>query len=162
MDIGEAQDIYLPNIQWTQNPDILSIKKLNRLQNELTIIHAEAQSGESTIILTERSNEYVPVTDDENKLVKKLIYLKDGKHFLIPSDLDGYKHLYLYTVEGKLVRQITQGNWDMTRFVGIDEEIGSVYFISAEESPLERYFYSINLKGKKKVKLSTQKGVTLL
>ncbi|MCZ6521289.1 MAG: S9 family peptidase, partial [Bacteroidetes bacterium] len=159
MDLGEAQDIYVPNIQWTQNPNLLSIIKLNRLQNELTIIHADAQSGVSTIILTERSNEYIPVTDDENHLIKKLIYLEDGKHFLIPSDRDGYNHLYLYTVEGKLVRQITQGNWDMTRFVGIDEEIGLVYFISAEESPLERYFYSINLKGKKKVKLSAEKGV---
>lgn len=155
IDIGYAEDIYIPRVQWTNDPNLLSFKKMNRLQNEMQHYHADVTTGKSKLIYEEKEETYVDIgyTDD-------LIYLEDGEHFLCTSERDGYKHMYLYTMEGELVRQITKGEWEMSEFIGVDESkrVPVIYYISTEESPLERHFYQINLKGKKKEKLSERAG----
>lgn len=153
MDVGENKDIYLPRVYWTSNADLLSIVRLNRLQNKLEILHANPQTGNTDVVLTEESATYVDInyTDD-------LTYLKDNKGFIRTSEKDGYKHIYLHEMDGSQVRQITSGNWEVSQFYGIDEKKDLIYYRSTEDSPLERHLYTINVNGKKKNKLTMAKG----
>ncbi len=155
VDIGTEKDIYIPRINWTFDANVLSVRRMNRLQNQLDILHANADTGETTLILQDKSDTYVDL-----ELTDDLTYLKDGKHILLASEKSGYKHLYLYTTAGKLVRQITKGNWEVATFVGIDQNSKrkTIYFTSKEESPLDTYFYAIDLSGKNKRKLSNYTG----
>ena len=138
---------------WTQDPNTLSVRTLNRLQNALKIFHTNATSGASVVVLNQKSNTYIDLefTDD-------LIYLANGSQFLCSSEMDGFKHFYLYNTDGKLVKQLTSGNFEVSQFVGLDEKSNTLYYTSTEASPLERHFYSITLDGKKKVKLSEGDG----
>ena len=89
----------------------------------------------------------------------KWYFLKDGKGFLYLSEQDGFQHIYHYDMEGQLVNQLTSGDYEVSEVVGVDEENEKIYFLSTEVSPLERHFYSINLKGKKKKQLTDQPGM---
>lgn len=151
-DIGTEKDIYIPRVKWTRDPNVLSICRMNRLQNTLEILHTHATTGASTVIYTEKSDTYVDIDGAD-----EIRYLENGKQFIISSESNGYKHLYLYDMNGKLVRQITSGNYEVS-LVGFDEKTGTVYYTSTEPSHLETHFYSIGINGKKKTKLSTQAG----
>ncbi len=157
VDIGSEKDIYIPRINWTQDNNILSVRRMSRLQNEMDILHVDAKTGQSKVVLNEKSDTYVDLDYCDD-----LTYLNDGKHFIHSSEKDGFKHLYLYTVEGKLVRQITKGNWEVTRFIGINEQSKrkTLYYISTENSSMERDFYSISLDGSKKTRHSMEDGNT--
>ncbi len=153
VDIGSETDIYIPRVTWTQNPELLSVRRLNRHQNNMEVLHANASTGVANLILADKSPAYVNV--------ETLLYLNDGMHILTTSEQSGFKHIYLYTITGKLVRQITTGNWDVASFAGVNQKSKrqKLYFTSYEESPLDQYFYSIDLSGKNKQKLSNDIGV---
>lgn len=150
---GNETDIYLPRIQWTKNPGLLSIRRLNRLQNQLDLLHVNVITGAATTVLTETSPAYVDLefTDD-------LTYLPDGKSFVWSSERSGYKHLYLYGLDGKLIRPITTGNFEAFSIAGIDEKSQTIYYLSTEVSPLERHLYRVGLDGQNKQRLTTQAG----
>jgi dipeptidyl-peptidase 4 len=152
-DTGNEKDIYIPRIKWTTNPNALAIMKLNRLQNQLEIILSEASTGKSNVILTEQSTTYI-----DNDLLDDITFLPDGKQFIYASERDGFKHLYLYSTSGTLIRQLTKGNFDVSQFIGIDNKAKLLYCLSTEVSPLEKHFYALTLDGKKKSKLSQQAG----
>lgn len=156
VDLGTDQEYYVARIYQTPNPNVLSLMRLNRLQNQLDILHVNAQTAETTIVLTEKYDTYVDLD-----FIDDLTYLKDGKHFVHASEKSGYKHLYLYTVDGKLKNQITSGDWEVDSFEGVDESRKKpvVFFTSTEVSPLDRTFYSVELNGKNKKALRAQKGV---
>ncbi|MHA6248738.1 S9 family peptidase [Pontibacter sp. CAU 1760] len=151
MDTGNEADIYIPRIKWTNDANLLSIQKMNRLQNTLEILHANATTGKANVVLKETDKAYIDITDD-------LTYLKDGKYFIHSSEKDGFNHLYLYSMNGKLVRQITDGNWEVSEFIGYDEKNDRLYYLSTEVSPLDRHLYSISSKGKKKQRLTEKAG----
>jgi len=152
MNTGTEKDIYLPKVMWTRDANTVSIRKLNRLQNSMEILHANATTGVARTVLHERSETYV---DAENELT---YYLNDGKQFIQSSESGGYRHLYLYSVEGTLVRQITTGSYEVSRFIGLNEKDRVLYYTSTEDSPLERHLYSVSLDGKRKSKLSKTAG----
>jgi dipeptidyl-peptidase-4 len=151
METSNEADIYIPRIKWTNNANLLSIQKMNRLQNTLEILHANATTGKANVVLKETDKAYIDVTDD-------LTYLKDGKSFIHSSEKAGFNHLYLYNMNGKLVRQITKGDWEVSEFVGYDEKNDRLYYMSTEVSPLDRHLYSISSKGKKKTRLTEKAG----
>lgn len=151
VETGKETDIYLPRMQWTQNPNILAVQRLNRLQNKLEILLAEANNGKSKVIYTETNNYYVDITDN-------LTFLKDGKSFLITSERDGFNHIYLHGIDGKLIRQITKGSFDIDEFYGVDEKGKKVYFSSSEVNAAERHTYVIGLNGKGKARLTNADG----
>ncbi|HWY34622.1 MAG TPA: DPP IV N-terminal domain-containing protein, partial [Nitrosopumilaceae archaeon] len=153
VDIGKETNIYIPRITWTNDPAILSVQRMNRLQNKLEFMFADANTGNTKVILTEESKTYIDITDH-------LTFLEANKGFIWSSENDGYNHLYHYDFTGKLVNQITKGNWDVMEFKGFDEKSKTLYYISTEESATERDLYSISLDGKNKKKLSTAKGTT--
>ena len=154
METGEETDIYIPRIYWTHNPDLLSITRMNRLQNKLEILHGNVATGNTEVILTETSDTFVDIVYND-----KLIYLPKNKGFIRTSEQSGYKHVYLHKMNGELIRQITEGNFEVDELVGYDEKSELIYFISTEDSPLERQFYRIGIKGKNKEKLSKRRGI---
>src|SRR5690606_26118768 len=124
---------------------------MNRHQNKLEYLLADAGTGASRVILTEQDPYYIDINDD-------LTFLQDGRHFLLTSERDGYNHLYLYDLSGRLVRQVTHGNWEITHLYGVDEKNRTVYFQSTERSSLERDIFSIGLNGKNKTPFSSRSG----
>ena len=154
---GTETDIYLPRIAWTpavgNAQSLLSIRKLNRLQNRMDLLHVNANTGQANTVLTETSPTYVDLefTDD-------LTYLTDGKAFIWTSERDGFKHVYLYDMAGKLIRQITKGAFEVSNLLGVDEKTQTAYYLSTEDSPLERQLYSVNLDGSGKRKLTDKSG----
>lgn len=155
VDLGKNTDIYVPKVQWTQNPNMLSVQRLNRLQNKLNIYHADANSGKTNLILYDPSKTYLDVT-----YAHELIYLNNKTQFVYSTERDGYKHYYLHNMDGQLVSQITNGAWEAEELVGIDQtkKTPLLYYLSTEDSPLERHFYRVDINGKKKVKLSLSAG----
>ena len=149
-ELGTETDIYLPRLQFTNDEKALCVQRLNRLQNKLEYIFVDAISGNSKVIHTEESATYVDVNDD-------LTFVRnDG--FIISSEKDGYNHLYYYDLEGKLITQITTGNWDVTQFKGFDPSSKTVFYVSTENGAINRDVYSIKLDGKNKKRLSTRDG----
>ena len=146
METGDETDQYIPRIKWTKNPTILSILRMNRLQNKLEILLADAVTGKTNVVYSESTNTYIEINDN-------LTFLDDRKSFLYSSDKDGYRHLYLYDMEKKTELKLTSGNWEIDEISGIDEKNQKVYFISTESSPVNRDFYSLNFtKPKKPIK----------
>lgn len=141
VETGNETDVYFPRIGWTSKPELLSIQKLNRLQNHLEILLAEASTGHTRLLLEEKNKYYIDITDD-------LTFLQDGRHFIITSERDGYNHLYLYDLNGRLIRQLTKGRWDVTKLYGFSNRFKKIYFQAAMTSPMDRQIFSVDLKGK--------------
>ncbi|WP_448517834.1 S9 family peptidase [Rhodoflexus sp.] len=155
VNIGEETDIYVPRIQWTSIPNTLAVLRMNRLQNKMELLYADVTTGATRVILEENSKTYL-----EAENFDMMVYLKNGKQFIWASEQSGYKHLYLYNNDGKLVRPLTQGDWEVDKFLGIDEtaKVPVIYYTSTEVSPLERHFYRIGLDGKNKQRLTASAG----
>ncbi|WP_455628809.1 DPP IV N-terminal domain-containing protein [Parabacteroides chinchillae] len=143
-------DIYIPRIVFTNNPDQLAVMTLNRWQNAFNMYYINPKSGVSRLVLREDNKSYI-----DSDLMTSIQFMKDG--FVYVSEQDGYNHIYLYSPTGVMQRQVTKGNWDVTKFLGIDEATKTVYYQSAEESPIRRSVYKIDAKGVK-TKLSTEEG----
>lgn len=156
VDLGTDQEYYVARIYQTPNPQTLSLMRLNRLQNQLDILHVNTATAKTDIVLSEKYDTYVDLD-----FIDDLTYLKDGKHFVHASEKSGYKHLYLYGIDGTLKNQITSGEWEVSSFEGVDESSrrAKVYFTSTEKSPLDRTFYAIDINGKNKKALRDEAGV---
>ena len=148
----ENADTYYPRMKWTQDPNKLCITKLNRLQNEMTLLVADAKTGDTYNLYQEKNERYVALHDN-------LTFLKDGKHFLWTSEAGGFNHIFIHEMSGRLLRNITSGDWEVTNFYGIDEAKGLLYYQSTERSPMQRQIYSIDLQGLNKKCLTDAQGV---
>jgi len=149
---GEETDIYFPRIKWTKNSNQLCIFRMNRHQNDLELLLANATSGATSLLLKETNKYFIDIDDD-------LTFLKDGKSFIWTSEQNGFNHIYLYNMKGDMQQQLTTGQYDVSKFFGVNEATGQVYYKSSETSPLEENIYTVNLKGKNKKRL-TQGGGT--
>ena len=143
-------DFYIPRIKWTSEASILSAQYINRHQNELDLWAIDTASNTSSILLTETDAAYVDVTDN-------LTFLKDNS-FIWTSEKDGHNHLYHYSKKGKLINQLTQGNWEVTAYYGCDEKNKRIYYQSVENGSINRDVYAVGLNGKKKRRLSAKTG----
>ncbi|SDB66030.1 dipeptidyl-peptidase-4 [Flavobacteriaceae bacterium MAR_2010_188] len=143
-------DFYIPRIKWTNDPKILSVQVLNRHQNNLDLWMVNASDSSSQQVLSETDKAYIDVTDN-------LTFLKDNS-FIWTSEQDGYNHIYHYSKDGKLLNQITKGDWEVTNYYGFDEDAKRIYYQSVENGSINRDIYSIALNGNKKIRLSTEEG----
>lgn len=150
LDVPVDEESYIPRIAFTKDADQLAVMTLNRHQNLLNMYYANPKSGVFRLILREENKAYV-----DSEWLTSIKFFEGG--FTYVSEKDGYAHIYLYSPTGIEQRQVTQGNWDVTRFIGYDEVTKSVYYESAEESPLRRSVYRIDAKGNK-TKLSAEEG----
>lgn len=142
VDLGAEKDQYVPRIKWAQGAAGLCVYRLNRHQNHLELLLADSQNGTTRLLLEEKETEYVA-----EMLFDNLTFLKDGKHFIWSSERDDWHHLYLFDMQGQLVRPLTSGNWEVTNFYGVDEARGLVYYQAAKVSPMQREIYSVKTDG---------------
>lgn len=156
MDIGKETNQYIPRVKWTADANTLSILRMNRHQNKLELLFANSTSGETKIIYTESSDTYIDIHEGGGDYA---YFTKDNKNFILQSEKDGFNHLYLYDITGKLVNQITKGNWDVMNYIGLDEKNKTLYYIASESTATEKDIYSIKMDGSGKKKISTGKGV---
>ena len=140
MDTGSETDQYIPRVDWLADSKQVAIERMNRKQNQLELLFADANAGKSHVVLTEKDDYWVNVNDD-------LYFFKDGKRFLWGSERSGYLHLYLYDLSGKQIAQVTQGEWEVRGTPLVDEAKGVVYFGATEKSPIERQVYRAGLGG---------------
>lgn len=151
MDLGEMRERLLARVYWAPESQSLMVIRMNRVQNELHLIQAEAATGRSKILFEEKDAAWINVKDEFR-------FLPVRKQFLWGSERDGWRHLYLINSDGTPAAQLTKGDWEVTGVVHVDEKAGQVYFTSTEESPLERHFYRVSLDGGQRQKLTREPG----
>ena len=152
VDIGAETDQYIPRIRWTQDANTVCVLRMNRHQNKVEYLLANASTGATKTLMTETDKYYVDIEKEQ------LTFLNNGKQFINVSEKDGFNHIYLYDLSGKQITQITKGAWEVSDIYGIDQKNGLIYYQSSESSPLQRDVYVIGLNGKGKRKISTQTG----
>ncbi len=150
INLGNYSDFYIARMKWTNDANVLCAQVLNRHQDNLDLIFVDGTTGNTKVVMNEKDVAYVDVTDN-------LTFLKDNS-FIWTSEKDGYNHIYLFDKNGKLINQVTKGNWEVTSYYGFDEKSKTVYFQSTENGSTVRDVYKISLDGKNKVKLSQQVG----
>jgi len=150
IDLSSYNNYYMPRLKWTSNASILSVQLMNRHQNKLDLVFVNAAEDTSELILQETDNAYVDVRDD-------LTFLNNNS-FIWTSEKSGWNHIYQYDKTGKLINQITDGEWEVTSYYGFDENTGRIYFQSTENGSINRDVYSVLKSGKNKVRLSEGTG----
>ena len=143
-------DFYIPRIKWTNDADVLSAQFMNRHQNELDLWMVNTKKNKANLAVAETDSAYVDVTDN-------LTFLEDDS-FIWTSEKDGYNHIYHYDKKGKLINQVTKGNWEVTSYYGYDDKSGQIFYQSVENGSTNRDVYSIKLNGTQKRRLSKTEG----
>src|SRR5260370_9694431 len=138
IDTGAETDIYIPRVNWLTDSRHLAIQRLNRTQTTLDLLIADAATGKTRAALGETDPNWVNVSDD-------LYFLKDGKRLLWSSERSGYRHLYLYDLEGKQLAQLTKGEWEVSAVDAVEEPKGLVYFTGTSKSPRARHLHRVSL-----------------
>jgi dipeptidyl-peptidase 4 len=140
---GDPRNHYIARMDWAANSSELVLQRLNRLQNTNEVMLGSARTGKARTILTERDSTWVDLVDD-------LVWLDGGKSFTWVSERDGWNHVYVLSRDGKSVRLVTRGNYDVSKVVGADEKTGWLYFIASPDNPTQRYLFRTRLDGKGK------------
>lgn len=148
--LGDYSNFYIPRIKWSKEEYVLSAQIMNRHQNILDLHFINTAEGKTSIVLNEKDKAYIDVTDN-------LTFLNDNS-FIWTSEKDGYNHIYHYDKTGKLIKQITSGNWEVTSYYGYDEKNKTIYYQSVENGSINRDVYSIKINGKSKKRLTTNTG----
>lgn len=162
VDLSAHPHEYLVRVEWLPGGKLLGVQTMNRLQTEKDLFYADPLTGQATHVLKETDPGWVNIDDD-------LLFLKNGKHFIWSSERDGFKHLYRYALDGKLVNQITSGPWAtfsgsggvawvQRAIVGIDEKKEWLYFTALETSSIERHLYRVRFDGSDMKRLSQEAG----
>ncbi len=148
IDLGDAY--YIPRIKWMNDKNSLSVQTMNRHQNHLKFHLVAMKTSKVSLLLEETDEAYVDVHDN-------LTFLADDS-FIWTSEKDGWNHIYLYNSEGKLINQVTQGDWEVTKYYGYDQNEDKIYYQSTENGSINRGVYSIETNGKKKKVLAAKEG----
>ena len=150
IDLGETEDIYFPWMEWSDS-DNLVLMKMNRLQNDYKFLKIFANGKKVDEGVSEKDpNGWV-------QLHRNYHFLENG-NLLWMSERDGWHHIYLHTFKGKLIKQITSGNWEVKKIVAVDEKNEKVYFMANKKSVFENRFYSIGFNGKDLTLLTKEPG----
>lgn len=150
MELPVDSDGYVPRIKFTDDPEKLAIMTLNRHQNRFDLYMANPRSAISKVAIRDEAEQYI-----KEQAYSDITFYPE--HIVMMSERDGYNHLYLYTIGGNLVKQITKGEFEVKDFLGWDQKANVFYYTSNEGSPLRTAVYKIDGKGKK-TKLSTRTG----
>lgn len=154
VETGQPEETFLTNIAWNPNEQSVYIAEINRAQNHMDLKAYDPTTGKLQLkLFSEDDEHYVePQTP--------IMFLPNNDHqFIYESRRDGYNHLYLYSTDGKLIKQLTSGAFEVTRNLGMDAAGRNLYFISTEQSPITRQLYSVDIKNNKKRQLTTVEGM---
>jgi len=149
-----GNDQYLTNISWGANGQFIYIQVLNRESNHMKMNKYIAETGEFVqTLFEEMDNRWVEPSH-------QLIFMKNKPNQFIyqTNNRDGFNHAYLYNTDGKLVKQLTSGDWEITEILGFDKAEKNLFYVSTEVSPLDRHVYKLNLKSGKRTRLTNEEG----
>ena len=141
LDVPVDADGYYPRIKTSPDANSLIVYTMNRHQDDMRLYSVNPFDGSSKMLIQESVPKYVKEEVVENSIVGK-------KTILLPSDRDGYMHLYLYDMNGKLLRQVEKGDYDVTGIYGMDEKTGDVFFQAAKLNAHDRQVYVAHKNGK--------------
>jgi dipeptidyl-peptidase-4 len=143
---GDPREHYLARMEWADakgGKDELVIQRLNRLQNTLELVIANAQTTALRTVLTEKDSAWVEVVDD-------LVWLNNGRQFTWVSEADGWTHVYVVDRATGSKKLVTPGNFDVVNVQGVDSRGGWVYYTASPENPAQRYLFRARLDGRGK------------
>ncbi len=150
LDLGEDSDTYIPRMDFANSSDEIWLTRLNRHQNQLDLLLADANTGTSRVIMTETDEAWVANNSPR--------WIHGGRQFLFESERSGYNQVYLYDRDGALVNRVTPGEWDVLAVHGVDEENGLLYYTGAGEGAARRPLYCVGLDGEGFRRVSTRSG----
>ncbi|MEM1433477.1 MAG: S9 family peptidase [Pseudomonadota bacterium] len=140
LDLGDDTDIYIPRVDWLPDGRRLAVQRQSRDQQRLELLVFDTGDGSAGTVLSEQAATWINLHDD-------LHFLDQSERFIWSSERAGFRHLYLYDLEGKLLRQLTTGAWEVTELEAVDEARGQVYFSATRANPAERHLYRVALDG---------------
>src|SRR5438046_2322743 len=150
VDLGPDRESYVAAMDFAGSADEIWLTRLNRHQNRLDLLLADARSGASRSIMTDADSAWVDANQPR--------WIDGGKQFLFVSEREGYDQVYLFNRDGALVRRVTPGGWDVQDVYGVDEKKQVVYLSGAMDGPLGRQLVRVGLDGKGLARLSTEPG----
>lgn len=149
VDLSDFQSYYIPRITWAESGRVVATV-MNRLQNHLQLVNVMTKDLSTDLLFEEKADAYIEVND--------YLTFTSGGDFIWVSEMDGYRHIYLYDDEGNKIRQITDGDWEVTDVYGLDSKEKNIYFQAAATSPINREVYSVSIRGGKMRTLTTRLG----
>jgi len=138
---GDPRNNYIARMEWAAGSDEIIFQYINRHQNTIKLMLGNVGTGQVNNIYTEKDEAWLDVVDD-------LVWLNDGKEFTWVSESTGWRHIYVISRDGKTVRPVTHGDFDVISIQNIDEKGGYVYYIASPDNPTQRYLYRVKLYGK--------------
>ena len=169
VDIGEERDQRFVMLGWRPDGSEMLFLRVDRLQKKLPLMTtdplekkldlmaADPATGSTRVVLTEteKTRLTIPIFSD-----RAFTLLGDGKKFIWMSERDGWNHLYLYDLDGTLIRQLTEGTFPVVRVIAVDEKVGWVYFTAHgdQQRPYDTHLYRVNLEGKHFTRLTEGTG----
>jgi dipeptidyl-peptidase-4 len=138
---GDPRNHYLARMEWAAGSTELVVQRLNRLQNTLEVLLGDARTGGVTPLLVERDSAWVD-------LFNGLFWLRGGRQFTWVSERSGWRHVYILSRDGRSVRPLTRGAFDVEEVKGVDERGGWLYYVASPDDPARRYLFRTRLDGK--------------
>jgi dipeptidyl-peptidase-4 len=148
---GDPRQNYVPQMSWANNSNQIIIQYLNRLQNQNRVLLANVKDGSTQNIFTDTDDAWLDVNEE-------LKWSEDGKYFTWLSERDGWRHLYLISRDGKDIKLLTPGEFDIISVQNIDTSGGWVYYLASPDDSAARYLFRSPLKGKPKMERLTPLG----
>ena len=141
IDLGGDVDIYLARVNWLPDSARVAVQRQSRDQKTLDLLIADAKTGATKVLLSERSESFV-------NLNHALTFLKSAPEFIWASERSGFNHLYRYDLTGKLLGTLTQGNWLVDKLLRVDEAAKTAYFSGNLNDPIQMQTFAVALDGK--------------
>ncbi|HEX6590246.1 MAG TPA: DPP IV N-terminal domain-containing protein [Longimicrobiales bacterium] len=151
LDAGDGDWEYIVRMDWDPAADRIIYQRMPRRQNRIDVMAADPSTGRSRVLFSDADSAWVDVDDD-------MTWINDGREFVWSSERDGYNHLYVHDRNGRVVRQVTRGAWDVTAFHGLSSDGDWIYFSATEQGPLERHLYRVRVDGTRMERLTDEPG----
>ncbi len=142
-------ETYLPRMEWAANSYELIVQHLNRRQNQTAILLCESNTGKVTSIYHEEDSAWIDLQQewDQKYSYGGWDWIEKGTEFLWSSEKDGWRHIYRISRDGKKVKCITNGKYDVMSIAAIDEKNGFLYFEASPDNATQQYLYKVKLDG---------------
>ncbi|MDQ0475538.1 S9 family peptidase [Chryseobacterium sp. MDT2-18] len=151
LDLSNFKNYYIPDVYRTAKADEIILITSERLQNASDILKVNTKTGAITKLFTESDKRWI---DTDNVTLEFL----DDNSFIWGAERDGNRHLYWYDQNGKLKKQITKGNWEVTNYYGFNPKSKEVFIQTTQEGSINKVVSKVNIETGKTTLLSNASG----